>query len=73
MTRNHPHAMFRTGTRVYKTRPPARCKAARRAWDYFAKTEPVVELSLCYGYWGATRSDGRIEEVENVFSTRYES
>lgn len=73
MTRNYPHAMFRTGTRKYTKRPPSNCKTARKAWDYFAaKGGPIKWLSLLDGYWGVERVDGgQIEEIENVFSSRY--
>lgn len=72
MTVNHPHAMFRTGTRTYTTRPPSNCKTARRAWDFFAKEGPIVWMSLLDGYWGVQRpGDGPIEEAENIFSSRY--
>ncbi len=73
MTRNFPHAMFRTGSRTYTKRPPANCKTARKAWDHFAaKGGPIKWLSLLDGYWGIERVDGGpIEEIENVFSSRY--
>lgn len=72
MSVNHPHAMFRTGTRTYTSRPPANCKAARRAWDHFAAKGPITWMSLLDGYWGVQRpGDGPIEEIENLFSTRY--
>lgn len=74
MTVNHPHAMFRTGSRWYTSRPPANCRTARKAWDYFAKKDgrPIKWLSLLSGYWGCERVDGgSVEEVENVFSSRY--
>jgi hypothetical protein len=71
MTVNHPHAMFRTGTRTYTKRPPANCKTAQLAWDFLAKDGPIVWMTLLDGYWGAERPDGRIDEAENTFSSRY--
>ena len=64
--------MFRTGSRVYTTRPPASCRSAREAWDYHAEKGPIVRLFLLDGYWGAEREDGRIEEVENTFAAERE-
>lgn len=73
MTRNHPHAMFRTGSRTYTARPPANCKTARKAWDHFAAKGQIEWLYLMDGYWGVKRPGGRlIEEIENSFSSRYE-
>ncbi len=71
MTVNHPHAMFRSGTRWYTARPPAGCRAARRAWDFFAKDGPIVWMSLLDGYWGCERPNGKIDEIENTVSDRY--
>lgn len=67
MTWNHPHPMFRSGTRRYTERPPANCKTAREAWDFHAKAGPVVWLQLLDGYWGAMRESENIDEVENTF------
>lgn len=66
MTFNHPHGMFRTGTRRYEKRPPANCRKVRQAWDVHLQDGPVVWLQLVDGYWGAMREDGHIDEVENV-------
>lgn len=66
------HCAFRTGTRRYTSRPPANCRAARAAWDRFAKNGPVVWLQLLDGLWGAERlptseyPDGELECIENV-------
>jgi hypothetical protein len=66
VTVNHPHGFFRTGTRTYFDRPPANCRRARAAWDYFAETGPIVWLHLLDGYWGCERENGDIEEIANV-------
>lgn len=66
MTVNHPHSLFRTGTRRYKGRPPSNCKRARAAWDHHLKGGPVVWLQLLDGYWGAMRPNGEIDECENL-------
>lgn len=66
MTVNHPHGMFRSGTRQYLTRPPSNCRRARAAWDRHAETGHVVWLQLLDGYWGAMREDGHIDELENI-------
>lgn len=71
MTRNHPHAMFRTGTRKYTKRPPSNCKTAQLAWDVLAKDGPIEWLTLLDGHWGACRPDGSISEIENTMSSRY--
>lgn len=71
MTVNHPHAMFRTGTREYRARPPSGCRAARRAWDILAKDGLIVWMTLLDGYWGCERPDGSISEIENTVSDRY--
>lgn len=64
--------MFRTGSRTYTARPPANCKTARKAWDFFAKKGPIEWMTLLCGYWGVQRpGNGPIEEIENVFSGRY--
>jgi hypothetical protein len=64
--------MFRTGTRTYTARPPANCKTARKAWDHFAEKGSIEWIYLLDGYWGCQRpGDGPIEEIENVFSSRY--
>ena len=68
MTVNHPHSLFRTGTRRYDKRPPANCRRARAAWDFHAKDGTVVWLQLLDGYWGAMRENGDIEECENLAS-----
>jgi hypothetical protein len=67
------HAMFRTGTREYRSRPPANCKNARRVWDHFAaKGGPIEWIHLLGGYWGCQRvGGGPIEEIENIYSSRY--
>ncbi|MGY3359723.1 hypothetical protein ACVWZK_006386 [Bradyrhizobium sp. GM0.4] len=66
------HAMYRTGTREYRSRPPANCKAARKVWDHFAANGPIEWIHLLGGYWGCQRpGDGPIEEIENFYSTRY--
>jgi hypothetical protein len=70
MTVNHPHPMFRTGTRRYECRPPASCRSARWAWDCHAKDGPIVWLQLLDGYWGAMRQNGNIDEIENLYTTR---
>lgn len=62
------HAMFRYGQRRYSARPPANCRSARAAWDYHAKSGPVVWLQLLDGYWGARRPNGDIDECENTFA-----
>jgi hypothetical protein len=61
------YAMHRTGTRRYKSRPPANCRSAREAWDYHLKSGPVLWLQLLDGYWGAMRENGDIDECENIF------
>ncbi len=66
MTFNHPHGLFRSGSRRYETRPPANCKKARLAWDQHAEDGPVIWLQLLDGYWGAMRLDGTIDEIENL-------
>lgn len=66
MTVNYPHRMYRTGTRRYEKRPPASCRSARWAWDWFAEKEKVVWLQLLEGYWGAMRESGSIDEIENL-------
>ncbi len=68
MTVNHPHSLFRTGTRRYESRPPSNCRRARAAWDYHSKDGPVMWLQLLDGYWGAMREDGCIDECENLIS-----
>lgn len=62
------HAMFRDGTRRYRSRPPANCRSAREAWDFHAKDGPIVWLQLLDGYWGACRENGDIDECENTFA-----
>lgn len=57
-------ASFRTSDKIYHSRPPANCRAARAAWDYHTKDGPVVWLRLLDGYWGAERPNGDIDEVE---------
>lgn len=72
MSVNYPHAMFRTGTREYRERPSANCKAARRAWDSFAMGGEIEWIHLLDGYWGCKRpGNDVIEEKGNIFSTRY--
>lgn len=71
MTVNHPHAMFRTGTRTYTARPPSGSRAARRAWDAFAADGPLKSLLLIEGYWSCERVNGDIEQMENTVSDRY--
>lgn len=65
------HAMFCTGKRKYEKRPPSNCRAARRAWDVFAKDGPLLWMTLLDGYWGCERPDGKIDEIENTVSDRY--
>lgn len=64
------HAMFRTGARRYKSRPPANCRSARAAWDAHLKNGPIVWLQLLDGYWGAYRENGEIVEFENNFAAK---
>lgn len=71
MTVNHPHAMFRTGTRWYTARPPSGCRAARRAWDHFAADGKLKSMMLIEGYWSCERENGDIEQIENTVSDRY--
>lgn len=68
MTVNHPHGMFRTGTRVYKKRQPANSRRERGAWDiHLKKGGPIIWMQLLDGYWGAYRGDHvPIEEIENL-------
>lgn len=63
------YAMFRTGTRVYTSRPPANCRSARQAWDYLSEPSkaPIKDMHLVDGYWICERTDGTHEDVENTF------
>jgi hypothetical protein len=56
------YALHRTGTRRYDRRPPARCIAARAAWDAFAKKGPVEWVQLLDGFWGCQRPGADIIE-----------
>jgi hypothetical protein len=58
--------MFRTGQIRYRTRPPAKNRAARAAWDHHAKGGKIVWMMLLDGYWGACRENGDIDEIENA-------
>ncbi len=74
MTVNHPHAMFRTGTRVYKSRPPANCGTARKAWDILMAANPdnpLKDMMLIEGYWMCELQDGTHDDMENTVSSRY--
>lgn len=57
-------AVFRTSTRRWTSRPPANCKAARRAWDEAVASGDVIWIQLLDGYWGIMRPGGEIEEIE---------
>lgn len=66
---SHLHAMYRTSDKVYTSRPPANCKTAREAWDYHAKSGPVLRMRLLDGYWGVQREEGGMwHETENTFA-----
>lgn len=54
-------AAFRFGRRTDYTRPPARCRAARYAWDLLA---PLKSMRLVDGLWMGERPDGSLDDVE---------
>lgn len=58
----------RTSAKVYKSRPPANCRSARKAWDYHARSGAIVWMRLLDGYWGVKRENGDIDEVDNCFA-----
>jgi len=71
VTVNHPHAMFRSGTREYLSRPPANCRAARRAWDRFAAEAPLKAMSLVYAIGCASARTVTWIRSKTTVSDRY--
>lgn len=64
-------ALFRTSDTVYRSRPAANRRAARAAWDDFAKDGPIEWIRLLDGYWGCQRPGAEtIEEREAVHYRR---
>lgn len=61
--------MLRWGTRVYTSRPPANCRAARWAWDHLSKKGPIRDMHLMDGYWTCMRMDGELDDIENTYAT----
>lgn len=59
------HSMYRTSNKFYTSRPPSNCPTARHAWDRLLKNGPIVRLRLLDGYWGAERTDGTWDAIEN--------
>lgn len=61
--------MFRWGSRVYTSRPPANCRSARQAWDRLSARSPVPikDMHLMDGYWTCERENGELDDCENVF------
>lgn len=51
---------FRTSYKFYKTRPPANCRAARFAWDWFAKDGPIASMRLLDGVWFCDRGNNDV-------------
>ena len=58
------YAHERTSWVRYKKRPPANCRAARWAWDEFAKDGPIEVVWLGQGYWMCIRPNGEGDEID---------
>lgn len=63
----HFYGIFRTSKKRYTSRPPANCRSARKAWDFYAKSGTIIWIQLLDGYWGCERPDGSIDEIENTW------
>jgi hypothetical protein len=55
--------------RIYVSRPPASCRGARRAWDYFTSNDDRDPVSmwrafLDYWVWVMEWEDGEFEEID---------
>jgi hypothetical protein len=61
------YGVFRTSHKFYKSRPPANCVTARKAWDLLAQKGPIVSMRLLDGLWMCERENGDLDDVENVF------
>lgn len=58
------YAAFRTSPKEYRSRPPARCRAARVAWDVLSQDGPIKRMGLIDGQWMCQRPGGSWDEVE---------
>ena len=60
------YAAFRTSDKMWRSRPPANCRAARLAWDMLADDGPVATMRLVDGLWMCQREkDGHVaDEVD---------
>lgn len=60
-------AAFRSSDVRYTSRPSANRRAARWAWDFFAREGVVSLLWLHDGYWCCEREPNEFEDVEADF------
>jgi hypothetical protein len=55
---------FRTSTKFYYSRPAAKFKAARWAWDRLAGRGEIASMRLLDGEWFCQRPDDTMDTVE---------
>ena len=63
-------AHLRSSDKRYLSRPPANCKAARKAWDRHSKAGEVICLWLDDGYWNAQFANGEYADID-ALEVRY--
>ena len=62
----HPSNLFRTSNKMYRSRPPANCEAARIAWDTLSAEAPLLSLRLLDGLWMCSRSEDLNETLDYI-------
>lgn len=69
--------MRRWNSKIYISRPPARCKGARMAWDILSRRddgqtpETMWHCFLDYWVWVMKFTNGEYEEVDGLVVTFY--
>lgn len=67
------YAYQRTSDVRYTRRPPANRRAARWAWDRFAKDGPIEVMWLGQGYWMVIRQAGEMGDEIDATVARWHS